>query len=189
MATTVSKAASGKRRSAASISCRPVTWSRAPVATRSRAFSSISGDRSMPTTSRCVLVVGQRQPGADADLEHAALARVDHLDGVPAPLAWRRGRRCSRRWAPSGDRRRARRSRRCGRCRRCAPARAPRAPAGAGARNATVFSFGYSLLSRRGPRAPKSAHSAQRQGSHRHSQPIVGVACSSARPGAPACVR
>ena len=40
----------------------------------------------MPTISRCASIGRQRQAGADADLEHAALALVDDLDGVLAAL-------------------------------------------------------------------------------------------------------
>ena len=159
MATTVSKAASGNFRSAASISCRPVTLPERLGGDALARLLQHLGRQVDADDLEVAVIVGQRKAGANADLEHAPVALVDDLDRMLAPLARRRGQRCGRRPAPSGDRRRARRPRRCGRCRRCVPGPAPGAPAVAAARSASSISFGYSLLL---PTRPKNCQSCRK---------------------------
>ena len=73
-------------------------------ATRSRALRSIGSEMSTPTDAVAARIVGQRDAGADADLEDAAADALGRLDrGPPAALEHRR-RTPDRRPAPSAHR-------------------------------------------------------------------------------------
>src|SRR5262245_13814411 len=86
MATTVSNEPSGNLRSPASISCRPVTLASPSAATPLARLLQHFGRQVEADDPQAAPVARQRQAGADADLQHPALARIDDLHGVLAPL-------------------------------------------------------------------------------------------------------